>query len=169
MENRPATTARPRTLWQRIVHKMGAQAFLRLARFYPPFFGAGVKVTKISPDFRELRVEMPLRPWTRNYVGTQFGGSLYLMCDPFFMLLVMENLGPDYIVWDKSATIDFLSPGRGKVHASFRVSDNELEEIRKQVERQGRSYPTFEVFVQDDRGTNIARVEKLLSVKRAHR
>jgi len=65
---------------------------------------AGIRVRRISADFQTIDVEMPLRFWNRNYVGTHFGGSLYSMCDPFFMVMLMENLGPDYIVWDKAAT-----------------------------------------------------------------
>lgn len=88
--------------------------FLRWAlNFYPPYLGAGVRVRHISADLRLVRVKMVLRWYNRNYVGTQFGGSLYSMVDPFFVLMLMENLGPDYIVWDKAANIEFVSPGGG--------------------------------------------------------
>jgi acyl-coenzyme A thioesterase PaaI-like protein len=79
--------------------------------------GAGIRVTRLGPH--AVDVEMKLRRWNRNYVGTHFGGSLYSMTDPFFMLMPIENLGPEYIVWDKAATIRFKKPGRGKVRASF--------------------------------------------------
>ena len=70
--------------------------FLRwLLNFYPPYLGAGVKVRYISSDFREVRVSMGLKWYNRNYVRTQFGGSLYSMTDPFYMLMLMENLGRD--------------------------------------------------------------------------
>ena len=88
--------------------------FLRWAlNFYPPYLGAGVKVRHISSDFREVRVSMGLTWYNRNYVRTQFGGSLYSMTDPFYMLMLMENLGRDYVVWDKAAHIEFVSPGKG--------------------------------------------------------
>src|SRR3546814_16237242 len=73
---------------------------------------------------------MVLRWYNRNYVGTQFGGSLYSMVDPFFVLMLMENLGRDYIVWDKAANIEFVSPGRGAVYADFAISARLLDEIR---------------------------------------
>jgi hypothetical protein len=81
--------------------------------FYPPYLGAGVRVRHISDDFRDVTVSMGLGWYNRNYVGTQFGGSLYSMVDPFYMLMLMENLGRQYIVWDKAADIDFISPGKG--------------------------------------------------------
>ena len=37
---------------------------------------------------------MRLTRWNRNLVGTQFGGSLYFMCDRFFVIMLMMRLGP---------------------------------------------------------------------------
>ena len=105
----------------------------RLLRFWPPYLGAGVNVTFISPDFRKIKVEMKTRFWNKNYVGTHFGGSLYSMVDPFFMLMLMENLGKNYVVWDKAATIRFKKPGRGRVHAQFELMESEIEKIRDEI------------------------------------
>ena len=91
----------------------------RLINLWPPFLGAGIRVTRIAPGWREVDVEMKLRRWNRNYVGTHYGGSLYSMADPFFMLMLIENLGREYIVWDKSASIRFRKPGKGVVRAEL--------------------------------------------------
>ena len=69
---------------------------MRLLSLYPPYLGAGVRVTRVSDDLRTFEVEMKLRFYNRNYVGTHFGGSLYSMCDPFYMLILLEALGRDY-------------------------------------------------------------------------
>ncbi|RMD74179.1 MAG: DUF4442 domain-containing protein, partial [Bacteroidetes bacterium] len=90
---------------------------------YPPFLGAGIRVRTISADYRRAVVEMPLRWYNRNYVGTHFGGSLYSMTDPLYMLMLMNVLGPDYIVWDQAATIVFRRPGRSTVRAEFELTD----------------------------------------------
>src|SRR6185436_1285267 len=100
------------TLWQSLNARLGARRLLRLMRFYPPYLGAGIRITEVSEDLRAVTVELALKAWNRNYVGTHFGGSLYAMCDPFFMFLVIQAMGPGYVVWDKAATIDFLKPGR---------------------------------------------------------
>ena len=100
-------------------------------RIYPPFLGAGVRVRDAAPDLSRVEVEMPLTFWNQNFVGTQFGGSLYAMCDPFFMLMLMRRLGPDYVVWDKAARIEFLRPGRGTVSAVFELSDQQVADIRR--------------------------------------
>lgn len=138
----------------------------RFTRFYPPFLGAGIKVHHISEDLRTIEVHMPLRFWNKNYVGTHFGGSLYTMCDPFFMLILINNLGPDYIVWDKAATIRFKKPGKGLVKAIFHVSGERMEEIRAQADTQGKIEPQFQAVVTDAKGNVIAEVDKLLYVRK---
>ncbi len=154
------------TILQRLAQLLGPHRFLRTMWLYPPYLGAGVRVARADPGLRRVEVEMKLARWNRNYVGTQFGGSLYSMCDPFFMVMVMENLGPGFIVWDKSATIEFKRPGRGKVRACFELSEEQLAEIREEVERSGRAHPRFLVRIEAESGEEIARVAKVLSVRR---
>lgn len=105
-----------------------------LFNFYPPYVGAGIRIKEIAPDFSYFRSEMNLRFYNRNYVGVHFGGSLYSMCDPFFMLILLERLGSDYIVWDKAGNMIFVKPGMGKVIAEFRISDSEIERIKEEIE-----------------------------------
>ena len=153
-------------LLQRIARRVGNDRFLKLMRFYPPYLGAGVSVKQVSPDLSVLEVEMKLSAWNRNFVGTQFGGSLYSMCDPFFMLMLMMQLGDGYVVWDKSASIEFLRPGRGKVRARFELPRERVEELRAQAQEKGKINPTFQVTVEDEGGEPVARVQKVLSVRR---
>ncbi|MCY1290154.1 hypothetical protein D9M68_369940 [compost metagenome] len=133
--------------------------------FYPPYLGAGVRVRRISADFRHIRVKMGLGWYNRNYVGTQFGGSLYSMTDPFFMLMLMELLGRDYIVWDKAASIDFVTPGKGPVYADFRIDDALLADIRAHTADGDKYLPKLHVEVRDGAGTLVARVHKTLYVR----
>jgi acyl-coenzyme A thioesterase PaaI-like protein len=144
---------------------MHARWTRRLFNLYPPFVGAGVHVTDISADWRHLRVRMPLRWYNRNYVGTHFGGSLYSMTDPFLMIMVMKNLGPDYVVWDKAAEIEFVAPGRSAVTADFTLTDAQLDHIRSNA-ASGKHLPWFQVDVTADDGTIVARVRKQLYVRR---
>lgn len=138
----------------------------RLINFYPPYLGSAVRVTSISEDFRTVEVEMPLRFYNRNYFGTHFGGSLYAMCDPFYALMLVNILGPDYIVWDKAATIRFKKPGKGIMRASFHLSEEQITEIRTQADFQPKVEPQFQVLVKDADGTVVAEVEKLLYVRK---
>jgi acyl-coenzyme A thioesterase PaaI-like protein len=138
---------------------------MRLLSLYPPYLGAGVRV-RAAADLRTFEVRMKLSRFNRNYVGTQFGGSLYSMCDPFFMLILAEALGRGYIVWDKAATIRFRRPGRGTVRATFHIPPERIAEIRAAADAQGKIEPTFEVAVLDDAGEVVAEVEKLLYVRK---
>lgn len=138
---------------------------LRLLNLYPPYLGAGVRV-RASADLRTFDVRMTLRWWNRNYVGTHFGGSLYTMCDPFYMLILFEQLGRDYIVWDKAATIRFRRPGKGTVRALFQIPPERIDEIRAAADRDGKVEPVFTVEVRDEKGDLVAEVEKLLYVRR---
>lgn len=136
----------------------------RLVNFYPPMLGAGIRSRAL--DERTVEVEMKLTIFNRNLVGVHFGGSLYAMCDPWFMLILMRLLGRDYIVWDKAASIQFKKPGRGKVQARFHISPERVDEIRKAANTLGKTEPVFNVDVVDDNGQVIAQVEKLVYVRR---
>lgn len=138
----------------------------RFIRLYPPYLGAGVRITHIAADFRHIEVEMPLRFYNRNYVGTHFGGSLYSMVDPFYMLMLINILGPDYIVWDKAANIRFKKPGKGVMKAIFELTEEKIAEIRAAAEIQSKVEPLFEVLVKDEEGAVVAEVDKLLYIKK---
>lgn len=137
---------------------------IRLINLYPPYFGAGIRV-RGSADLRRFEVSMRLSIWNRNYVKTHFGGSLYSMCDPFFMLILIQALGKDFIVWDKAANIRFRRPGRGKVRAIFEIPEARIEEIRRDALASGKIEPVFQVEVVDEAGEVVAEVEKLLYVR----
>ena len=141
---------------------------IRLLNLYPPYLGAGVRV-RASADLSTFDVRMKLSRWNRNYVGTHFGGSLYTMCDPFYMLILFDKLGRDYIVWDKAATIRFRRPGMGTVRAHFHITPEKIEEIRAAADRDGKVEPVFTVEVLNDQGEVVAEVEKLLYVRKKTR
>lgn len=133
---------------------------------WPPFLGAGIRVTRLQPDWQAVDVEMKLRFWNTNFVGTHYGGSLYSMTDPFYMLMLIKNLGGDYVVWDKSASIRFRKPGKGKMRASFRLEEEQVEAIRRQLETQEKVEPVFQVEVKNESGEVVAEVQKLLHVRK---
>lgn len=133
---------------------------------YPPFWGSGVRVTYLAGDWSEVHVELRLNWFTRNYVGTIFGGSMYTAADPFYMVMLVNRLGRDYIVWDKSATIRFLKPGRTTLYARFVVDDEELAAIREATAR-GRSIDRhYTVELKDAQGVVHATVEKTIYFRR---
>jgi len=151
---------------------MGREVSARLLRWsmnlWPPFLGAGIRVRSIAPDFREVVVEMPLRFYNRNCAGTHFGGSLLAMTDPFFVLMVSRNLGRDYLVWDRQASIDFVAPGRACVQARLRLTDHDLAQIRDRTCDGDKHLHWFRAEVTDDEDLVVARIEKIVYVRRRH-
>ena len=133
---------------------------------WPPFLFAGIHVSEISSDWRRIRVELRMRPWNRNYVRTHFGGSLFAMTDPFWMLLTLHALGRDYVVWDQSGRIDFIKPGRGTVRARFDLDDAVLDELRAEAAGGAKVLRWFDTDVVDAGGDVVARVGKQLYVRR---
>jgi acyl-coenzyme A thioesterase PaaI-like protein len=144
--------------------------FRRWINLWPPLRGAGIRVTHATRDLRTIDVELRLTRLNRNYVGTQFGGSLFAMTDPFYMLMLKHALGPGYVCWDKAASIRFRRPGITAVHANFHLSDERLAEIKATVDRDGTHDAVFQVNILDPANEVIARVERTIycATKTAH-
>jgi hypothetical protein len=138
----------------------------KLINFWPPFLGAGIRIDRFSEDFYEVDVSLKLTFWNRNYVGVAYGGSLYSMTDPYYMLMLLELMGKDYIVWDKAASIRFIKPGTQKVFAKFRLSPNQIEQFKNDCEVQKKIEPVLIVNVVDGEGNLIAEVTKTLYIKK---
>jgi len=146
--------------------QLGHRGMQRLLNWWPPFRAAGIRVREIAPDFRSATVELRMRLFNRNYVGTHFGGSLFAMTDPFFMIMMMKNLGPGYVVWDKAGTVRFLKPARGTVTARFHLPEEHVAEARRRTEQGDKHEPQFRVDIVDEAGVIVADVEKTLYIRR---
>lgn len=133
--------------------------------FYPPYLGAGVQVDSINYEQGVIYVSMPLTWYNKNIVGTQFGGSLYSMTDPFFMTLLMQRLGGDYVVWDKSAHIDFIKAGTGTVYARFSIDDQEIDTIKTLAKTGQAVFRDYTLNITDHNGNIIACVKKQVYIR----
>lgn len=134
--------------------------------FWPPFLFAGIRVEHIAEDWSRADVRMDLRWYNRNYVRTHFGGSLFAMTDPFWMLLTMEALGREFIVWDKAGEIEFVKPGRGRVRARFHLQPEVVLQLRERALSERKVLHWFDTDVVDEAGDVVARVRKQLYIRR---
>ncbi len=134
--------------------------------FFPAYRGTGARLTYIADDFLEVRVRLPLNWRTRNYVGTIFGGSMFGAADPIYMIMLIRNLGPGYVVWNKSASIRFRRPGKAALYAKFVVTSEDLDGIRAELETVESIERTFSVDLEDADGTVCASIEHLIHVRR---
>lgn len=139
---------------------------IKLLNFYPPYLFSGIRVVDYNDSFTYFKVRLKLTWYNRNLVGTAFGGSLYSMCDPFFMFILIINLGKDYIVWDKAASIDFVKPGKGTVYAEFSLDSQAIEAIRSEVDTLGKKVFSFPCKVVDGQGMTIATLSKDVYVRK---
>jgi len=147
------------------VEPWSAETLRDMINRYPPYVGAEIRVTHVADDASELRVEMPLTERNVNVVGSHFGGSLYAMVDPHLMLLLKRRLGPEYVVWDRAAHIEFLRPARSTVYATVRVTDVELDAIRSATAAGEKHFPEWQLEIRDSQGNVVAKVRKTLYVR----
>jgi len=135
--------------------------------WYPPYLFTRTRVKSISKDWRSCVVELKKSFLTRNYVGTTFGGSLFAATDPFLMLMLIKILGiEDYIIWDKAAEIEYQRPARSTVTYRFSVTDEDLEQIHRDLQAKGKALPKFEVRGVDRDGQTCVTVRKTIYIKR---
>ncbi|MDH4467910.1 MAG: DUF4442 domain-containing protein [Bacteriovoracaceae bacterium] len=152
-------------LLKKLQKYIGAQGLKKLMNIWFPFKGSGIRIDKISNDYREINVSLAFEWYNKNYVGTQFGGSLYAMVDPFYMLMLIHILGKNYIIWDRSAEIHFLRPGRSKVFAHFKILPEDLVIIKESTKNGDKYYWNADVDIFDIHGEVIATVKKTIYIK----
>jgi acyl-coenzyme A thioesterase PaaI-like protein len=145
---------------------LGTELLRRRFNLFPAYFGSGGRVSYLSPDLREVRVELPLSWRTRNYVGTIFGGSMFAALDPIPSVMLIRNLGPGYIVWDKAASIRFKKAGRTTLYARFVLDDGELDAVRDALEAAPSVDREYRIDLTDESGVVHATVEKTVYVRR---
>ena len=144
---------------------MNATLFRHGINVWPPFLFAGIHVTRIDPDYRHIRVELRERFWNVNYVRTHFGGNLFSMTDPFWMLGLLQNMGADYFVWDKAGQIDFVKPGKGVVSTDFVLTQDVIDGLKAEAAGGGKVLRWFENEITDASGDVVARVRKQVYIR----
>ncbi len=133
---------------------------------YPPYFFTGTRIKKISDDWKEVIVVLKKSLLTRNYVGTTFGGSLYAATDPHYMLMLCQILGlQDYIIWDKSADINFIKPVKSDITFHFKLSSDQIETLKRDVKATGKILPEFVVQGVDEEGQICVEVKKVIYIR----
>lgn len=154
----------PAYFWKRIPPRW-RPTLLRLGlNWFPAYRATGARLIHVSDDLRRIVVRLPLKRATKNGAGTLFGGSLYSATDPIYALLLAANLGPDYIVWDKSAAIRYRRPGREALTAVFEVDEDEIEAVRQAVLATGSCDRSYRTTFCDREGLVHVEVEKTVYV-----
>lgn len=145
-----------RALWSRI--------FKLALNFWPCIRFSGGRITHLSEDFTVLRVKLPLTWRTRNRVGTIYGGSMYSATDPFYMLMLMEILGREFVVWDKAGTIRFKRPAQETLFVEFKITTEMLADVRNTVEQCHEGNFVWTIQLKSASGVVHAEIDKTLYV-----
>lgn len=133
---------------------------------FPAYRGTGARITYIAADWREVRIKLPLNWRTRNYVGTIYGGSMYAAVDPIYMIMLIQVLGPEYVVWDKAASIRFRKPGKRTLTARFVIDEAETEAIKAALAGEKSIDRVYQIDLVDRDGVVHASVEKTIYIRR---
>ncbi|HTN48480.1 MAG TPA: DUF4442 domain-containing protein [Burkholderiaceae bacterium] len=139
-----------------------------ISNLRPAHVANGIRVEHIAPDWRSVTVA--LRP--RGALGpgpAHSGAALYAMADAFPALMVQQQLGPEFLVWDRAGSVELLAPARGRVWARLELGENDLQRMQRMTVDGARHLHLFPIEVRDAEGMVVARVEKMIYVRRATR
>lgn len=134
-------------------------------RLWPPLWFTGIRFTEVSEDLRDITVSMKMRFYNKNIVGVHFGGSLFAMTDPVYMMMLMTNLGRDYIVWDSAASIEFVKPGKGTVSARFALTQDDIDDIYQHTKDGDKYFKTLPVEIKDESNEVVAKLQRTLYIR----
>jgi hypothetical protein len=118
---------------------------IKWINWYAPYLGAGISIKSINNDFTKMEVQLKMRWYNRNLVGTHLGG---------------------YIVWDKAASIQFKKPGTHTVTASFEITFDKIAFIKNEIDTIGKKDYHFKTCVMNEQNEVIAEVEKIVYVRK---
>jgi acyl-coenzyme A thioesterase PaaI-like protein len=124
--------------------------FIRYAFNLAPVFRAtGAWLTHISADMRVVQLKLPLKLKTKNPMGTMCGGNMYSAVHGIYLVMLLQNLGKEYVCVDRLSTIRFLKPGKGTLFARFELTQAELDEAKRLVDAQGKTDREYTVELKD--------------------
>ncbi|WP_150467374.1 PaaI family thioesterase [Francisella sp. SYW-9] len=146
--------------------KSGNQSEQLIKRFndLPAFVATGGEILFVSNDFLEVHLRFNLNENTKNYHGTGFGGAIYSSLDPIYPIQLCRILGDDYVVWDLSASIDYLKPITDHVYAQFLLSEDTIANIKRDVQIKNKSVISLPVCYQDLEKNIYAKATKTIYI-----
>lgn len=138
---------------------------------WPTYAACGVRVKHISNDWRRAVIVLKKGRLNSNYFGTQFGGTMFSMVDPFFAVMAYHALSDsgEYVVWDKAGEIEFVKPGHTDLRAELVITEDDLAQIRGAAQNGDKVLRWFSVDLTDTKGETVAKVRKQLYVRRRPR
>ncbi len=156
--------AQPDFLHTKLTESLRTRLYRYAMNAFPAIFGTGVKILFIEDKWHEVQLRLAVNFWSRNYVGTIFGGSMFSATDPFYMIMLYRILGTEYVVWDKSATIRFKRPGTEKIYARLILTPDFIEKVKSEVSEKGEMNYELKVNWVNKNEKVIAEIDRTLYV-----
>ena len=156
----------PKLLNYVATHQKYANLVRLLLNTWPPLRKQGIQVTNINKSLTRMDVQLKSKWFNQSAAFAIFGGSLYTMTEPFYMLLFLGHIGNDHIVWDKSGLITFTSPARKTINVTFEITPAQIKDIVERCEDGAPILKTFNVDLIDTSGKLVAQVEKVVYIRK---
>ncbi|RHX78113.1 PaaI family thioesterase [Leptospira yasudae] len=146
--------------WKVLLYQL--KIFLR----WPVYWRCGGRILQMTDDMREMKVKLPLNRKTKGLMGTHFGGSLYAFVDPIPLLMLKENLGENYILWDIQGGIQYLKATSKDVFAEFKILPEDLIGIQETCDQKKKIHFKVEIPILEANGELVAKVDKTIYIRK---
>lgn len=140
-------------------------------RFYPPLLFQRIWVKKFHQGFRGADVKIYKSLFNKNYNGSIFGGTIYAATDPFYALLfdqLLQRQGFKIRVWLKSASIQYLKPGRSALFFTIIITDEMLNDAVEALNTSGKFVKAYPMEIKNSAGEVCATVMNEVYVRNLH-
>lgn len=150
--------------------KIGTKLFSQSALFkygfnYSPMYKRSTgRIYFVSEDLMTIKVKIPISWKNRNYANSIFGGSMFSAVDPIYMVQLLNILGEDYVVWDKSANVQFKRPAKEDLYTEFIFSPDEISDFKERVKLENEFTFTKVSELKNKEGKVFCTIEKEIYV-----
>ncbi|WP_299883843.1 DUF4442 domain-containing protein [uncultured Lacinutrix sp.] len=130
----------------------------------PMYRRSTARLIDVSDDLHVVKIRLKLSWKNRNYAGSIFGGSMLSATDPIYMIQLIQILGDDYVVWDKTVNVKYKRPAKETIYAEFIFSKEEIDTIKKQIDIKNEIDITKNTALVNAENIIIAEVEKTIYI-----
>jgi hypothetical protein len=140
-------------------------------RLYPPMLFQRIWIKRFHKGFSGVDVKIGKSIINTNFNGSIFGGTIYGATDPFYAVLfdqLLQRKGFKVRVWLKSASIQYLKPGRSHLYFTVVITDEMLEEATAALNIVGKFVKAYPMEIKDAEGVVCATVINEVYIRDLH-
>jgi acyl-coenzyme A thioesterase PaaI-like protein len=137
-------------------------------RFYPPLLFQRIWVIRFGKDFRGVKVKINKSLINNNYNNSIFGGTIFAAADPFYPLLfhqLLTHKGYKVRVWLKSASINYVKPGRTDLFFNINIPESDIDEIEQVLNTSGKHIKAYPIEMFNKEGELCVSVQSEIYIR----